>query len=214
MSSAQSCVAAPPQTGFKPADYTGVWFEIGKIQTAGGAIFESSCVCTQLIVAAAADPAAPGDATVLNSCRDKTPQGAFINASAQLVNMAPPGHWDETFVPPAWKCVRRRWQRGLSARRAQPRPATTSRAFAPPAPRVFVNYTVIFAGVDPDTKEEYSVEYDCNGEGLFNNYCVHILARKPTMSAALMDKLVKASLALNLNTQNLPFNQTLQEGCW
>jgi hypothetical protein len=55
---------------------------------------------------------------------------------------------------------------------------------------------------------------DCNGEGLFNNYCVHILARKPTMSAALMDKLVKASLALNLNTQNLPFNQTMQAGCW
>ena len=55
---------------------------------------------------------------------------------------------------------------------------------------------------------------DCNGEGLFNNYCVHILARKPTMSAALMDKLLKASLALNLNTQNLPYNQTLQEGCW
>lgn len=114
-------------------------------------------------------------------------------------------------------------------------------------PRVFVNYTVIFAGIDPDTKEEYSVECaccssaaaarrhssfaerdlcasrlahrpcsadDCNGEGLFNNYCVHILARKPTMSAALMDKLVKASLALNLNTQNLPFNQTMQAGCW
>jgi apolipoprotein D and lipocalin family protein len=104
---AQTCVAAPPQAGFAPSDYTGVWYEIGKIQTAGGAIFESSCVCTQLIVAAAADPVAPGDATVLNSCRDKTPQGAFINASAQLVNMAPPGHWDETFVPPAWKCVRR-----------------------------------------------------------------------------------------------------------
>ena len=34
------------------------------------------------------------------------------------------------------------------------------------------------------------------------------------MSAALMDKLLKASLALNLNTQNLPYNQTLQEGCW
>lgn len=102
---AQSCVAAPPQAGFQPRDYEGTWYEIGKIQTFGGAIFESSCVCTQLIVAAAAAPVAPGDATVLNSCRDKTPQGAFINASAQLVNMAPPGHWDETFVPPEWKCV-------------------------------------------------------------------------------------------------------------
>jgi hypothetical protein len=55
---------------------------------------------------------------------------------------------------------------------------------------------------------------DCNGEGLFNNYCIHILGRKPTMSAQLTDKLVKAALAMNLNTQSLPFNYTHQDGCW
>lgn len=112
-----------------------------------------------------------------------------------------------------------------------------------------MNYTVIFSGVDADTKEAYSVEYDCSvrsaraeatqtaardctssaachplrlpdpapqpqGEGLLNNYCIHILGRKPTMSKALVDKLVAQSLAMNLNTQNLPFNMTKQGGCW
>ena len=181
--SAQSCVAAAPQAGFQPHDYEGTWFEIGKIQTFGGAIFESTCVCTQLIVAATPGGAA-GDATVINSCRDKTPTGAFINATGSLINMAPAGHWDETFLPPAFG--------------------------------VFVNYTVIFSGTSiiSGSPEMYSVEYDCSGDGLFNNYCIHILSRKPTMSKELTEKLVADSLALNLNTQNLPFNYSHQEGCW
>lgn len=76
-----------------------------------------------------------------------------------------------------------------------------------------MNYTVIFAGTEGD--DEYSVEYDCSGEGpLGNNYCIHILARKPTMAPALVSKLVNMSLALKLNTQGLPFNYTHQDGCW
>ena len=65
--------------------------QIGKIQTAGGAIFESSCVCTELVVSPA--DASNGTA-VLNSCRDKTPTGAFINATATLVNERAPGWWE------------------------------------------------------------------------------------------------------------------------
>lgn len=34
------------------------------------------------------------------------------------------------------------------------------------------------------------------------------------MSPALVSKLINQSLALNLNTQNLPFNFTKQDGCW
>lgn len=100
---AQVCVPVPPVAPFALPDYTGTWYEIGKIQTFGGAIFESSCVCTQLIVTPAPPGGAPGDASVVNSCRDKTPAGEFINATAQLVNMGPPGHWDETFLPPVFK---------------------------------------------------------------------------------------------------------------
>ena len=79
--------------------------------------------------------------------------------------------------------------------------------------RSFTNYTVIFAGTEGE--DEYSVEYDCNDVGLFGtNYCIHILARAPHMSPALVSKLINQSLALNLNTQNLPFNFTKQDGCW
>ena len=98
------CLHPPPASGLSrtAAEYHGTWYEIGKIQTAGGAFFESECVCTQLVVTPSTRPAAqPGDAAVLNSCRDKTPAGKFINATAQLVNMSPAGHWDETFVPKA-----------------------------------------------------------------------------------------------------------------
>ena len=123
--SKQQCLHPPPASGLSPtaAEYHGTWYEIGKIQTAGGAFFESACVCTQLVVTQSTKRTAePGDAAVLNSCRDKAPTGKFINATAQLVNMAPPGHWDETFVPKALG--------------------------------VFVNYTVIMQGTDPDTKEQ------------------------------------------------------------
>lgn len=46
------------------------------------------------------------------------------------------------------------------------------------------------------------------------NYCIHLLSSKPTMDAALLDQLLNASLSLGLNSQNLPFNMTLQDGCW
>lgn len=46
------------------------------------------------------------------------------------------------------------------------------------------------------------------------NYCIHILSSKPTMDSGLLDQLLNASLSLGLNTQNLPFNLTQQDGCW
>lgn len=46
------------------------------------------------------------------------------------------------------------------------------------------------------------------------NYCIHLLSSKPTMDPGLLDQLLNASLSLGLNTQNLPFNMTLQDGCW
>jgi apolipoprotein D and lipocalin family protein len=78
--------------------FTGTWFEIGKAQTWGGAIFESSCVCTQLIASPAND-GTPSDVSVLNSCRTHTPQGSFENATGTLVNEREPGAWEEEFIP-------------------------------------------------------------------------------------------------------------------
>jgi len=81
-----------------------------------------------------------------------------------------------------------------------------------------VNYTVIMNGEwkDNSTGElvEYSVEYDCGGFFGLINYCIHFLARKPTMPAPLLNSLVSRAEAMGLNTQNLPLTMTKQDGCW
>merc|ERR1712070_725707 len=54
---------------------------VGKVQTFGGAIFEGSCVCTQLQYT---PHGTDGSATVSNICRQKTPQGKQIVANATI----------------------------------------------------------------------------------------------------------------------------------
>ena len=38
-----SCQAPPPTANFTMTGYSGLWYEVGKIQTAGGAYFEKDC---------------------------------------------------------------------------------------------------------------------------------------------------------------------------
>ena len=168
---ADKCPVPPPAPNYVNHTYLGTWFEIGRIQTAGGAIFQQSCVCTELLV----NNGTNVDLSVTNSCRDKTPEGSFINATGALVNEREPGWYEEEFIP------------GFPT----------------------VNYTIIAIG------DDYSVEFDC-GE-LFGvvNYCVHVLSRKPTMDAGLLELLIDfANNTLDLNIYNLPFNTTNQTGCW
>jgi apolipoprotein D and lipocalin family protein len=94
---AEHCPHPPPSTTFSNFSYDGTWYEIGKAQTKGGAVFESSCVCTEIIVTPAGD-GTPTDQRVLNSCRHNTPEGAFLNATSTLVNQRDPGAWEEEFV--------------------------------------------------------------------------------------------------------------------
>jgi hypothetical protein len=54
------------------------------------------------------------------------------------------------------------------------------------------------------------VEYDCGG----SNYCVHFSARTPTMSDALLKRLIAQVEAMKLNVENLPLRVTNQTGCW
>lgn len=49
---ANKCKLPEPQAGFTRESYTGIWYEVSKYQTAGGAYFEKDCVCTQLNVTA------------------------------------------------------------------------------------------------------------------------------------------------------------------
>ncbi|TNV75712.1 hypothetical protein FGO68_gene15136 [Halteria grandinella] len=83
--------------------------------------------------------------------------------------------------------------------------------FFPFAPSV--DYTILLMGERDG--EEYSVEYDCGTSFLTGtNYCVHFLARKPTMSEGLLQTLVDEVNALDLNYEGLPLQMTKQEGCW
>ena len=92
--SSSSCRRPPPADGFTNAKYSGgPWFEIGKIQTFGGAFFEKNCVCTQLEFSET-NPA-NGDGQVVNACRDQSPTGAWTNATGLLFNEAPVGSWQE-----------------------------------------------------------------------------------------------------------------------
>lgn len=176
------CLNPVPQVNFSYQEYVGEWYEIGRIQTRGGAIFQEDCVCTQLTVSPLPN-GTRGDLSALNSCRKKTPHGEFLNVSSSLVRMHPEGHWFSTVLP-IWL-------------------------------NIGVNYTVVEAGTDNTTGTDYSVEYDCGGNGLFGyNYCIHILSRKPTMSQFLVERLLAVAEGLGLNTQSLPFNQTQQDGCW
>jgi hypothetical protein len=97
---AQDCVAPPPAADFSLKDFSGAWYEIARIQTAGGAALQDWCACTQLIYSATPS-GAYGDLTTLNSCRFLTPTGFFLNATSYLANMtrSDPGHWLERYCP-------------------------------------------------------------------------------------------------------------------
>ena len=64
-----------------------------------------------------------------------------------------------------------------------------------------VNYTVIMSGTEGE--DTYAVEYDC-GDPLdiswLTNYCIHVLARKPTMSPDLLARLLEKAEAMGIHT--------------
>ncbi|GFR99961.1 prostaglandin-H2 D-isomerase [Elysia marginata] len=168
------CMFPSPSSNFTLSGYYGVWYEIGKIQTAGGAAFEKDCVCTTIDVQPRTG-GQHGDSTALNSCRKLTPTGKFLNATGQLTEMNRPGKWKEGFF------------------------------FAAPK----VDYTVIYLD------KNFAVEYDCGDIlDLYTNYCIHIMARVPNPDAAGVQAVLNFAEKLALNTENLPYQATLQKGCW
>ncbi|XP_070196836.1 apolipoprotein D-like [Littorina saxatilis] len=170
-----ACKAPPPSANFTMKGYSGMWYEVGKVQTAGGAYFEKDCVCTTIDVQPIA-ASTTGDATAVNSCRKLSPTGQFLNATGSLTEQVTPGKWKEglfVFVPK-------------------------------------VDYTVIYLD------DEFAIEYDCSTFlGLLTNYCIHIMARHPTANQTRVQQLLTfAEGQLGLNTDNLPFQPTKQDGCW
>eukprot|EP00730_Choanoeca_flexa_P015577 TRINITY_DN7183_c0_g1_i1.p1 TRINITY_DN7183_c0_g1~~TRINITY_DN7183_c0_g1_i1.p1 ORF type:complete len:212 (+),score=42.33 TRINITY_DN7183_c0_g1_i1:491-1126(+) len=169
----KACHVPPGASNFKLTEYSGVWYEIGKIQTAGGAFFEKECVCTQLKVY----PANATSATVSNVCRNKSPSGKLIVANSTIVshNDTNPARFVETFDFP-----------GASS----------------------VAYNVI------SLDQDYSVEYDCGTTFGITNYCIHILSRKPTANATVVQRLLDyANITLGLNDKQLEYKATHQQDC-
>ena len=82
-----------PSSNFTLKNYEGFWYEIGKIQTKGGAFFEKDCVCTSLEIDVI--DSQTGNSNAINSCRKKAPKAPWTNATGQLEEMQPPGHWKE-----------------------------------------------------------------------------------------------------------------------
>lgn len=95
---AQNCSAPPPAANFNFDGVMGAWYEIARIQTAGGNALQQFCACTQLIFTPAND-GVTGDANATNSCRFLSPSGFFLNATSSLTDMGPAGHWQERFCP-------------------------------------------------------------------------------------------------------------------
>jgi apolipoprotein D and lipocalin family protein len=94
--SSSGCSFPAPASGFTYESYSGKWFEIGKIQTKGGAFFEKDCVCTELNISV--QNSTTGDSLADNDCRSKTVDGPWTNVTGTLYDASnPPGRWLEKF---------------------------------------------------------------------------------------------------------------------
>ncbi|XP_076071838.1 apolipoprotein D-like [Mytilus galloprovincialis] len=94
------CKSPSPAQNFTNQQYNGLWYEVGKMQTAGGAAFEKDCVCTTIDIK---PKSGTSDYTAINSCRKLSPTGNFLNATGTLSGEGPSGHWKEGFFPLAPK---------------------------------------------------------------------------------------------------------------
>jgi len=181
--------APPPAKSYDLSKFWGSWYEIARIQTAGGNAIQQFCACTNIIYTPAnASKGNASDADVNNSCRFETSKGAWLNATSYLVSGgARGGHWVETYCPPGFSgCP-------------------------------LASYNVIIAGTD-ERGVDYFVEYDCStgvlGE---SNYCLHFLSREPLgFSPTLLSSLVEqTTVTMGLNPEKRVLNITMQDqGCW
>lgn len=77
------CPDPLPASNFTISQYSGLWYEIAKIQTAGGAFFERNCTCTQINVDTTSKP---GSIFAIQSCI-KNSKNVTINATLLPTNI-------------------------------------------------------------------------------------------------------------------------------
>ncbi|CAF2532530.1 unnamed protein product [Rotaria sp. Silwood2] len=94
-----SCRIPPLAANYTIEKYSGRWFEIGKIQTPGGAFFEKGCVCTHIDVnPTIVDPTV---VNISNICNKDSPDGKLIVSKQTLTSSTHPsnGRYNASFLP-------------------------------------------------------------------------------------------------------------------
>eukprot|EP00093_Oithona_nana_P011947 11947.XXX_342027_340409_1 [CDS] Oithona nana genome sequencing. len=87
------CQHPPPAPNYQNSLYQGRWYEIGKIQTPGGASFQEGTVCT--IATYNPDEAEVGGGAIGYSSRKETTTGDYVNATGTLTQLDAPGHFKQ-----------------------------------------------------------------------------------------------------------------------
>jgi len=91
----EQCLHPSLAPGFTDEMYAGTWYEVGKYQTFGGAIFQAGTVCTTATYAPW-EQEQGGD--IGYSSRKDTPSGSFVNATGTLTALETPGHFSQSLV--------------------------------------------------------------------------------------------------------------------
>jgi len=99
-SAASQCRHPPAAEGYTNEKYSGIWYEIGRIQTAGGAIFQTGAECTSAEFTPNDGSEAFGDGNIHYSAREFGPHGPFNNVSGTLkaLDKSQNGHFEQTLV--------------------------------------------------------------------------------------------------------------------
>jgi len=93
---AEKCMHPPPSPNYNNELYSGRWYEVGKYQTFGGAIFQRGTVCT--IATYAPYNLESGGGDIGYSSRQDEPNGAWVNATGTLTVIGEPGHFSQTLT--------------------------------------------------------------------------------------------------------------------
>jgi apolipoprotein D and lipocalin family protein len=101
VASAEKCPQPPGASNYTNPLFNRLWYEIGKIQTIGGAIFESQCHCTTIDVAFDDANSKISNATVANGCNYFSASGPKEVAVSQIYPTDSIGNFKEVFVDPA-----------------------------------------------------------------------------------------------------------------
>jgi apolipoprotein D and lipocalin family protein len=98
--SAKQCPIPPVFQNYTALSYEGFWYEIGKVQTAGGAFFQRGCQCTYLnATSTSISPRSVStDFVIENGCRKGSPSGKLSVAKTYLVDETAPGQYTEEVI--------------------------------------------------------------------------------------------------------------------